>query len=386
MPVTIVTGNVATDTVNQSQRVPDIDPKIEELEPNAAPLVTLTKKLRKVPAIGPKVEWLEHEPLPRFDVLSASAASNATALPVTNGNYFRVGDVIRNTNTGVGFEVTATAAGAITVGAALGAVAASAHASGDEIFIVSNLNAEGAGLRQIKSAKVANLSNYTQIVRTPWGVTGTEAATKLYGGPDPQRLKAEAAVEHMRQWEQIAITGAKSENLTVTGAPKRTAGGLTEFATTNVTATIGAMSEATFQTWLRTAFRYTSTGPFSGRKILLASPLFLSVIEGYARTNLQVVNDRAETYGIRMKTYVSGNGEVDIITEPWFADSLVYRGWAIAIDLDSIAYCPLRDTKHMDDRQANDLDSMQGEWLTEATFVFRHERRFAIAKGVTGGA
>src|SRR5262245_22006950 len=149
MPVAMISGDLATDTINQSQRVPDMDEAIAELDPNVAPLVSLTKKVRRKPAIAPKVEWLEYEPPPRFDVLSATAASNATSLPITNGAYFRVGDLIRNTNNGVGFEVTATAAGALTVGAPLGSVGAAAHASGDEIFIVGNLNSEGAGLREI---------------------------------------------------------------------------------------------------------------------------------------------------------------------------------------------------------------------------------------------
>lgn len=379
MPVTIVTGDLATDTINQSQRVTDMDDKIADLEPNIAPLTVLTKKLRKRPAIAPKVEWLEHEPMPRFDVLSASAASNATSLPITNGNYFRVGDLIRNTNTGAAYEVTATAAGNITVGAALGSVATAAHTSGDEIFIVGNMNAEGVGLREIKMPKLANAFNYTEIVRTPYGLTGTEAATKLYGGPDRARLKAEAGMEHLRSWEQIALVGARSENLTVTGKPKRTAGGLTEFVTTNVTNAGGTLTQTTFQTFLRAGFRYGS-----GRKILLASPLVVSALEGFARNNYQVNDNRAATYGINMKTYTSGQGDVDIVMERWLNDSLNYRGWAFLIDLDNVRWAPLRDTKLLEDRQGPDLDKMEDEFLTEATFEFRHERTHAILKGVTG--
>jgi hypothetical protein len=379
MAVTIVTGDLATDTINQSQRVVDMDDRIADLEPNVAPLTTLTKKLRKRKAIAPKIEWLEHQPMPRFDVLSASAASNATALPVTNGNYFRVGDVIRNTNTGVGFEVTATAAGSITVGAPLGVVTAAAHANGDEIFIVGNLNAEGVGLREIKTPKLDNAYNYEEIVRTPFGLTGTEAATTLYGGPDRARLKAEAAIEHLRTWEQIALVGARSENLTVSGKPKRTAGGLTEYVTTNVTSSVGTLTAAAFQTFLRSGFRYGS-----GRKLLLASPLVVSALEGFARANYQVNDGEATTYGVKMKRFISGQGDIDIVMERWMNDSLTYRGWAFLVDLDNVAWAPLRDTKLLEDRQAPDLDKMEDEFLTEGSFVFKQERTHAILKGVTG--
>jgi hypothetical protein len=379
MPPVIVTGDLATDTINQAQRVVDMDDRIADLEPNVAPLTTLTKKLRKRKAIAPKIEWLEHEPMPRFDVLSASAASNATALPVTNGNYFRVGDLIRNTNTGVGFEITATAAGNVTVGAPLGSVGAAAHASGDEIFIVGNMNGEGVGLREIKTPKLANAYNYEEIVRHPFGLTGTEAATTLYGGPDRPRLKAEAAVEHLRTWEQIALVGARSENLTVTGKPKRTAGGATEFVTTNVTNIGGALTQANFQTFLRSGFRYGS-----GRKLLLASPLVVSALEGFARANYQVNDSEAATYGVKMKRFISGQGDVDIVMERWMNDSLNYRGWAFLVDLDNVAWAPLRDTKLLEERQAPDLDKIEDEFLTEGSFVWKQERTHAIMKGVTG--
>ena len=378
MPVTIVTGDLGTDTINQSQRVIDIDDKITALEPNAAPLTVLTKKLKKRVAIGPKVEWLESQPMPRFDTLSASAASNATALPVTNGNYFRVGDVLR-LEAGDAAEVTATAAGAVTAVRAIGTVTAASAANASEVFIVSNVNSEGACLREIKTPKLDNAYNYTQIVRTPFGITGTEAATKLYGGPDRRRLQAETGIEHMRQWEQIALTGARREDTTTAGKPKRFSGGMVEFCTSNVTSVGGTLTEAAFLTFLRTGFRYGG-----GRKILLASPLVINAIEGFARTNIQVTNDRASTYGIEMKTYVSGQGTVDLVMERWLQDSVAYRGHAFLVDLDNVFYAPLRDTKLLEDRQPNDCDRIEDEYLTEASFVFAQERTHAIMKGVTG--
>ena len=322
--------------------------------------------------------------MPRFDVLSAAAASNATALPVTNGAYFRVGDLIRNTTTGVGFEVTATAAGNVTVGVPLGAVAAAAHSLNDEIFIVANLNSEGAGLREIKTPRLVNQSNFCEIVRHPYGVTGTEAATKLFGGPDLAYQKAQAAVEHMRAWEQISLVGAKSENLTTAGKPKRTAGGLLEFIQSNITNVGGALTEVSFQQFLRTGFRYGSGGAFQDTKLLLVSPLADQAIEGFARSTIKTEATHGDVFGIKMREYTSGQGTVLITREPWLADSATYKGYMFLVDLDSIEYRPLRETQHLTDRQSPDTDKMENEWLTEATFVFKHERRFAVAKGITG--
>lgn len=381
MATTLISGDISTDVLNQSQRVIDMDTKIAELEPNASPLVVLLKKMRRVNAMSPKVEWLEDSLMPRYDVLSASATSAATAIPATQPTYYRVGDVVRDTVTGEAMEVTGVSASAIGVNRAIGTVAAASCASTDELFIVANINAEGASLRTIKQVKVTNLNNYCQIVRTPLGVTGTEAASKLYGGPDRPRLQAKSGIEHMRDWEQIAFFGAKKEDTSTSGAPKRFAGGLIEYIATNVTNAAGTLTEATFQTFLRSGFRYGSD-----RKVLFASPLVIAALEGFARSNIKTsgTDDHAATYGVAMRTYMSGQGQVDIVMERAWNDSTTYKGYAFLVDMDSIEWHYLRDTKLLENRQANDADKMEDEYLTEACPVVKNEQKHSLLKGVTG--
>ena len=379
---TVLTGDLALDVINQSQRVIDMDDRIAELEPNAAPLVVLLKKLKRVQAIAPKVEWLEQVLMPRYDQLSAALTGTAVAsLPVANSSFYRVGDVLRETATGEAMEVTGVSAGVLGVNRGIGGVPAATGASGDEIFIVSNVNVEGASLRTIKTTQLNNLSNFCQIVRTPLGMTGTEAATKLYGGPDRDRLRAAAGIEHMRDWEQICFFGAKKEDTLTTGAPKRFAGGAVEYISTNVTAAVGTLTEAAFITFLRSGFRYGSE-----RKILFASPLVVGAIEGFARNNIRVSGseDHADTYGIQMRSYVSGQGVVDIVMERAWNDSTNYRGYAFLLDMDALEFHTLRDTKLLDNRQANDADKIEDEYLTEACPVFHNEQKHAILKGITG--
>lgn len=382
---TILTGDLATDLINQSQRVIDMDTSIASLEPNASPLVVLLKKLRRVQAISPKVEWLEQLLMPRYTVTSATATSAATALPVLCATYFRVGDVIRDTTTGEAMEVTGVSASGIGVNRGLspisGSTSASAVASGDEIFIVSNVNAEGASLRTIKTTQLNNLSNFCEIVRTPMGITGTEAASKLYGGPDRDRLQAQAGIEHMRDWEHICFFGAKKEDTTTSGAPKRFAGGALDFIQTNRSNAGGTLTETSFQTFLRTGFRYGSS-----RKVLFTSPLVLGAIEGFARNTLRASgsDDHAPTFGVAMQTYYSGQGVVDLVMERSWNDSTTYKGYAFLLDLDSVEWHYLRDTKLLEGRQANDADKLEDEYLTEACPVFKNEQKHSILYGVTG--
>lgn len=374
----LITGDVATDTRNTDLQVREIADKVVQLEPDEAPLTVFTQRMNKVRMVrAPKVEWLENEREPFLDVATASAASNATTIGVSNGNYFRIGDVVRF-QAGDALEVTATAAGSISGTRGIGTVTAAAVASGDELVIIGNVNAEGATLRQIKTQKVVTQSNFCQIQRTPFGVTGTEAATTQYGGPELTRLEADKAVENLRLWEKTALFGVKREDTSVTGAPKRFSGGLTEFITTNVTSSVGTLTEATLQTFLRSGFRYGS-----GRKVLLASPLVVAAIEGFARSKIQVL-DRAQTFGVTMKNYVSGQGEIDIVMIRWLNDSTTYKGSAFLVDMDAVSRAMLRDIKLLRERQPNDADKIEHEYLGEGCFVFEHERKFAKMTGVTG--
>ena len=311
--------------------------------------------------------------MPRITTLSASAASNATAFGVT-ADIFRVGDVLRLTSQGFGVLVTATAAGGVS-GSSVGGTAQASASSASEVYLVANANTEGALLREIKFPQLVTASNYAEIVRTPFGLTETEKATQHYGGNEEDRLKNKFGREHARALEQIAFKGLRDLKAT----NERLAGGILEFISTNSTGAGGTLTEATFQTFLKTGFRYGSE-----RKLLFASPTTIGAIEGFARANIKVNDDRANEYGVQMKTYYSGQGIVDIVMHRDWNDSAVYGGYAYLVDLDAFKYRPLRPTKLKMNVQAPDFDGVKHEYITEASFQIIHERRHAKLTGVTG--
>ena len=376
MAVTLNSG-AESSTDNTANNPRDMAANVFELEPNVAPLLAITSKTNSAPARNPKIEWLEDESMPRITTTSASAASNATAWGVT-ADIFRVGDVVRNTTNGWGILVTATAAGAIS-GSAVGGTAQTTAGSSDELYIVANANTEGATLREIKYPQLVNASNYCEIVRTPFGLTGTEDATEHYGGPEEARLKNKFGREHARALEQIAFFGLRDLKAT----NQRMAGGLLEFISTNSTGAGGTLSESTFITFLKSGFRYGSE-----RKVLFCSPTAIGAIEGFTRTTstglLTQSPAQNATYGVVLKQYISGQGVVDIVMHRDWKDSTVYGGYAILVDMDAFKYRPLRDTKLKMNVQAPDYDGVKHEYLTEASFQIVHERRHAKLTGITG--
>jgi hypothetical protein len=333
--------------------------------------VSLSDAMGSTEAINPKFEWLEDESMPRLTTVSAAAASGATTVGVAQ-DIFRVGDVVRFSSLGFGLLVTTTAAGSIQ-GTIIGTSVAAG--TGAEIYLVSNANAEGASLREIKINQLVTNFNYDEIVRTPFGVTTTEMGTQHYGGEERARLTKKFGIEHARSIENIAFFGLRSINGTT-----RTAAGILSYIVSNTTVG-GAMTEDIFQTFLIQGFRFGSE-----RKTLFCSPKVVKSIEGFARGNLQVNDNVGEKYGIMMKTYVSGQGQVDIVMHRDWYDSSVYNGYAVLIDMDAIGLRPLRtvgSTRLLKDRQAPDYDGVKDEYRSETGLQVKHERRHALLTGVT---
>ncbi len=347
-----------------------MDAAVYELEPSAAPLCTLLNALGSLRTTNPKAEWLEDESMPRITTITASALSSATAFAVA-ADIFRVGDVVKFPAYGFGFLVTATATTAVS-GTILGTPVSAL--SGSELFLIGNANAEFATLREIKFPQIVPQYNYVQNIRTPFGVSGDEDATSHYGGDERARLRKKFGIEHARTIDDTFSFGIRSISSTT-----RTAGGITSFVTTNVQ--VGtSLDEDDWQVFLQMAFRYGSS-----KRTAIGSPLAMSVIEGYARDNLRVVNESANRYGIKMSTYVSGQGEVTLVRNPKWRDSSVYGGYMFMLDMadQAVRERPLRPTRLRPDVQTPSADGFQDEYLTGTTIQVVHERRHAILTGIT---
>lgn len=388
---TLLSGVVDDADILSNQRVVDMSPTIAELEPDEAPLTTMLQKVSKRAAYSQKVEWLSDELVPRLTTLSASATSSATSLSVpattgaSSGTYFRAGDVIRIASTGENCYVTGVSADTLYVTRGIGgtSVTAVSAASGVDVIKVGNAAAEGATLGTlIQTKKVANF-NYAQIQRDPWGFTNTLVASKLYGGPEPANEAKKKLIEHKRQLENTLFWGVRDLN-TSGATPIGYCGGVFQYATTNLTASVGTLTESVFESFLRKAFRYGSQN-----KVFFCSPLVASALSSFPQGKLAPPAPGITEYGVSLSSYQSASGaKVQIMVKRDWYDfqntANQYGGIGVMLDMDDITMRPLRDTVLKPDRQANDEDSIKQEYLTEWSFEMGNEKKHAIISGITG--
>lgn len=389
----MLTGLQDDSTILSNRRVVDMNPVIAELDPDQSQFTTMLMKLSSRPAFSSKVEWLEDQYVPRTTTLAASATSSAGTISVATGTgaYFISGDVCRIVSTGEAVSVSAApATDTVGITRAIGATAAASAASGGDIVILGNAALQGASLPTRRQTKKTNAYNYTQIVRSSYGFTNTLAASKLYGGNEPMLERKKKAVEHKRKIESILFFGPRALSTTGTN-PQGWSGGAIEYISTNSKNPAGQVTKATFDGYMDSLFAHGE----NGSKVFFAAPLVARIISTYGSSGLGSawgtpdVQGASVKFGVKVDGFISGAYGTNlpiIVKREWndFAQTTSgYGSYGFGIDLSYTTLRPLRDTVLLTNRQANDADTIDEEYLTEFSLEFQQEAAHLLVKGMT---
>lgn len=387
MALNVVTGIEDDNTILANERVIDMDDVIAYLDPDTSQFMTMLMRVARRAAESTKVEWLEDELFPRLSSVSSGGAADGSTVTVNTGEgaYFRVNDLVRNAHTGVAFKVVSVAGDVLTPGNHLGRVAFAAHSASDQLLIIGNASPQGATLGTRLITKRVAQFNYTGIQRNPFGFTRSLMASRLYGGPEPMKERKKKGVEHKRAIEYALFWGVRS--LDTSGAhPTGTPGGMYEYVTTNVQNAAGALTKTLLDTYMRGFLQHQ--GDQNG--VLFVSPVFSQAVSGFLRDVWQPTTVDTRLWGAKVDGFISGayGYQIPVIVKRDWNDfstsSNQYGGWAFYINMDNIQLNVLRDTELLKDRQANDADSYDEEYLTEFTLKVQQERTHGIITGVTG--
>lgn len=394
-------ATAATNGVTSNQLVIDMEDKIHLLDSDQFPLaqmmsvsgagdqgqfakpgVSTGPALPRGTAYNPKHEWLEDELNPRTDAVNFTTAYStiATTIVVDNGAYFIAGSIILDGATQEVMRVSSVSTNTLTVVRNLNADAAGFTISdNDPIVLLGDAESEGAAAPTANTTKTAAKFNYTQIFKRTVDITGTQQATKQYGGDDLINQRRKAGIDVLRDLEYSLFFGQRYIDTAGT-TPLRAMGGVKFFVTSNITsASNAALTEATFLTWLRGVFD-RSSGPL----YVYCSPVVMDAISGFARGKL-LTSVKDDTYGVALTKYVTPHGEVYLIREPVFAGATTaIGGYAVALTMENVQLLHLngRGPKLRTNIQANDVDGEKDEFMTETTCALRLEKSHGILTNV----
>lgn len=385
--MTLIAGTRGTNSVGTGVRKYDHSDKLYLVDPDYATLAFFARKLNKKGVTDPEYRWFDKAQPSKYDAVNYSTnyTSGATSVVVDDGTKFRDADIVMDVTTGEHLRVTGVSTNTLTVSRGYGSTAATTLSDNEVLVIIGNANAEGDGVRAALTGQKTKRTNYTQIIREPFDVTETLAATEVYGESDDlATLRREHLQIHMKDIERASIFGEAKEDLSSETQPVRTTGGLKSFISTNVTNASGTMTEAEFEAWIQSVF--TAGGD---KKMGFLSPLIASGVNSWAKGKLQMF-PKDKTYGIAISKYLSIHGELDFVVEKLFAENSTFAGYGFAVDMSLVGYRFLngngknRDTKLLKNRQANGEDQIIEEYLSEIGFWLALENRHGFMYGVTG--
>lgn len=384
---TLVSGTRGPENQNTARVVVDMEDDILLYQPEATPLLTLTARMRKKrEAVNARFEWLEKDEYPRQLEVTAAADSDDTAISVVAGHDARVflGAVVINLRTGENILVNAapTSGSLGTVVRGIGGGAADIVV-GDKLLYAFNAYEDGAGLGALKSIQEFNEFNYTQIIRTPFGFTGRDLQTELYGGRDEMTETKWQAIEHKKSIEYAMGFGKRELR---TPAHQQTfTRGVDQWLVTNRWNVEGVtLTERAFVDFLEVTMKWGKGGNQngSGTKYLLCSSRWLTEINGWVGDRLRY-KPIDESIGFSAQEFNSPHGNVELIRWPLL--DYFHPDRAFLLDLNHIRYVYMRgrDTKLYIDRQANDIDGKTNEYLSDCgvqvNFEHAHAALFGLA-------
>lgn len=371
-----------------SQRIKaDVKDKIAFWDPESAPLTVFTKRMAGRTRVVSQYSYdiLEKEPMPRLVQVSGAQTSGDTSVELAAGLGGRVAkyNVLRNQRTGELIWVSAVSTDTLTATRAIGGLAAAMN-DGDTLEILGSAYEDGSAKGTLKSVKETREYNLTQIIRTPFGFTGRQQVTGLYGGKDPATERKAQGIEHRKSIEYFMFFGKRHDTTGPNSRQLSFMGGADYFIRSNRWNLNNVEpTERQFIEWMEYVFRYGSAGNVngSGSKLLFASPRWQTIIESWGRDKVRYEQGES-TLGLKVGTYECIHGTLKIIRQPLFTGNNAQ--FAFMVDPNHVRYVHLedRDTKLVENIQANDVDGMEEEYITDCGAEWEVEGSHAVLYGI----
>lgn len=404
-----ILGMRGTDSFGASgsgERMFDVSSKVYLLDPGNNPLLALITNIGKVSdgvtwkgssikkraSIDPEFKEFEDTYGASRTQLNGAINNTVTSVIVDDASIFADGDVVLLVDVTTGNSeqalITAVNVGTNTLTVVRGqGTAAIAHADNSYIYRIGNANAEGSDTRTSNTTEKTVQTNYTQIFRTPYALTNTEASTVMYTGDESKYQNTKKGIEHALDIERAFWFGNKLEATGSNGLPIRYTGGIIERINELGSAYIqdegsSPLTETEFINFLRKGFQHGSTN-----KYLFCSGTVLQAINAFASGSVRIT-PKDKTYGVQISQYMCSWGTVNLIYNPLFVQD--FDGQAVLLDFDTMEYRYLagngknRDTKLYVNRQLPGVDGTINEYLSECGLARHNFEKNSLLKGVTG--
>jgi len=383
------TGDWGTD-----ERPKNFRQGILRFNPNGtSPIFALTAKAKKRTVDDPEFAWwAEGNSLIRLQVNGALGAADtlvtvdspdpsSSALGINYGTatHLKPGDILlvepATDNATFDHELievdSVLSDTQFNVKRAAGGTSAAAIANDVWLTVIGSSYAEGTSAPRATSRNPVKFSNYTQIFKDSYEITGTADETMTRTGNTWSEDKKRKAFKHSQDIEAAILFGRAAETVGDNGKPKRYMGGLRSFIpSANVTVFGAAVTAASFTTAVAPIFDF-NTGAGDSRMMFCGATAALELGKIFNAVTQVRLNsaEYVKVYGVDFQKFILPMGTLLLKIHPLMSRHGLYKSSAFVVDFDALSYVAMknRDTKSHDDVQNADEDVRRGYFQTECS-------------------
>lgn len=239
------------------------------------------------------------------------------------------------------------------------------------LTVIGSAYAEGTGVPRAVSRNPIKYSNYIQIFKDTYELTGTADNTETRTNNNYSEDKRRKLFKHSEDCEMAIMFGKKAETTGDNGKPKRFMGGLREFipAAQQIVFT-GPVTPASLLDALAPAFTFTTSGSGTDRVLFAGNQALVELSKAFSNEVVYTVNNKVSVYGMDFQEFILPMGRVMMKSHPLLSIHGLYKKAAFLVDFASLKWVkqrgrPSGDAK--DDVQAKDEDVRRGFWQTDGS-------------------
>jgi hypothetical protein len=260
-----------------------------------------------------------------------------------------------------------------TVRRGAGGTTATTIADATALLLIGSAFAEGTGAPTAVSRNPLKYTNYTQIFKDTYELTGTTTETFARTGDAWSNDKKRKMFDHARAIEMAILLGRPFETVGDNGKPKRYMGGLRNFIpASNTTVFSSNVTVSNFLGALTPVFDFDTEG--GDTRIAFAGNVAITELNKVLQnsTNLRInFSQEIKVYGLDFKEFIMPRGRILLRSHPLMSRHPLLQKAMFVMDFASIKYVCLkgRDTRTRDDVQLKDEDVRRGFIQTECSLL-----------------
>lgn len=359
-----------------------------------APMLALSSGMPSKGVKDTAYSWIEDAHISGNTEVTVGGNSAATSITVEDANIWVPNTILMNQETGEHMFVSAIAANVITIVRGLSGTTAATITAGDHLQSIGTGYAEGSGKPSPVAQRGESRTNYVQIFKNGWAITGTAKAVSYTTGSQMAMNREQCLAYHAEDIERAFLWGRKDVRV-IGGQQFRLSngilpqieqyGGLVESAAYEGQA--GEMSLSGLQNFFRRIFDVRVKG-MPNERVGFAGSQFIEHIQNMVLLDGTYNIEANETeWGISVLNIKIFNGSFKLISHPMMVENEIWNEEMYVLHPGLITRRVLRDSWSEEfsagKQNNNGTDSDEGYIAIEQGFEVKGAKTFGIMRGLT---